>query len=102
MAGGLLLLAKAGEATGNRTAALDAYRRIEREQVPAREQGAVLLGAARLLPADGKWDEARGRLERALNESDLAIVGEAAYRLGGGVPAAGENDERGGAQQTAP
>jgi tetratricopeptide (TPR) repeat protein len=61
----------------------------------------VLLGAARLLQADRKWAEARGFLERALDQSDPGLVTEAAYRLGEGLRDAGQNEEAVEAYMTA-
>jgi len=97
----LLLLAQAQEATGKRAEALDLYTRVEREYPDSKDLGTVLLGAARLLQADGKWREARGVLERVLNQSDLRVVTEAAYRLGEGLRAAGQNEEAAEAYMTA-
>ena len=97
----LLLLAQAQEATGDRAAALDLYTRVEREYPNHKDQGTALLGAARLLQADGKSIEARGLLERALNQDDARQVPEAAYRLGEGLRAAGKNEEAVEAYMTA-
>jgi tetratricopeptide (TPR) repeat protein len=98
----LILLAEAQEASGNRGAALELYRRVDRDY-PAgvKDDGSVLLGAARLLQADGRWAEARGFLDRALARSDPRIVGEAAYRLGEGLRAAGQNEDAVEAYMTA-
>ena len=97
----LLLLAQAQEATGDRAAALDLYTRVEREYPNHKDQGTALLGAARLLQADGKSIEARGLFERALNQDDARLIPEAAYRLGEGLRAAGKNDEAVEAYMTA-
>jgi TolA-binding protein len=98
----LLLLAEAQEAAGNRAAALDLYTRLEREYPRDRDTGATaLLGSARLLQADGRWDEARSVLERALGQDDVRIVSEAAYRLGEGLRAAGQNEDAVEAYMTA-
>ena len=97
----LILLAEAQEAAGNRAAALDLYARVDREYRGAKGEEAALLGSARLLQADGKWVEARGFLERALNQSDPGLVSEAAYRLGEGLRAAGQNEDAVEAYMTA-
>ena len=97
----LILLAEAEEAMGNRAAALEVYTRVDREYRSAKDDGAVLLGAARLLQADRKWAEARGFLERALSQNDPGLVTEAAYRLGEGLRAAGQNEEAVEAYMTA-
>ena len=75
--------------------------RVEREYPNHKDQGTALLGAARLLQADGKSIEARGLLERALNQDDARQVPEAAYRLGEGLRAAGKNEEAVEAYMTA-
>jgi TolA-binding protein len=97
----LVLLAEAQEATGNRAAALDIYTRLGREYPREKEAGTVLLSAARLLQADGRWGEARPILERALDQGDARLVGEAAFQLGEGLRAAGQNEEAAEAYMTA-
>ena len=97
----LLLLAQANEATGNRAAAVDLYARVERDYPNHKEQGTVLLNSARLLQADGKWPAARTQLERAIEQADTQVVTEAAYRLGEGLRAAGQNEDAVEAYMTA-
>ncbi len=97
----LLLLAQANEAAGNRAAAVDLYARVERDYPNHKEQGTVLLNSARLLQADGKWPAARTQLERAMDQSDVQVVTEAAYRLGEGLRAAGQNEDAVEAYMTA-
>ena len=89
----LLLLAQAQEASNNRPAALDIYMRIDREYPDSKGAAGVLLGTARLLQGEGRWEEARGRLKRAINQDDPKVVTEAAYRLGEGLRAAGQNED---------
>jgi TolA-binding protein len=84
-----MLLAEAQEATGDRAAALETYTRVAAAGT-AKEKASGLLGQGRLLAADGKWDEARGRLEQALDVGDGAVAAEAAYRLGEGYRATGK------------
>jgi TolA-binding protein len=84
-----MLLAEAQEATGDRAAALETYTRVAAAGT-AKEKASGLLGQGRLLAADGKWDEARGRLEQALDAGDGAVAAEAAYRLGEGYRATGK------------
>ncbi len=84
-----MLLAEAQEATGDRAAALETYTRVAATGT-AKEKASGLLGQGRLLAADGKWDEARGRLEQALDVGDGAVAAEAAYRLGEGFRATGK------------
>ncbi|HYB42363.1 MAG TPA: tetratricopeptide repeat protein, partial [Candidatus Methylomirabilis sp.] len=97
----LLVLAQAQEATGNRAAALDLYSRVQSQYPGYKEGGAVLLSTARLLQGEGKWEEARGQLERAMDQGDALIVTEAAYRLGEGLRAAGRNEDAVEAYMTA-
>ncbi len=84
-----MLLAEAQEATGDRAAALATYARVAAAGT-AKEKASGLLGQGRLLAADGKWDEARGSLEQALDAGDGAVAAEAAYRLGEGYRATGK------------
>jgi TolA-binding protein len=84
-----MLLAEAQEATGDRAAALETYTRVAAAGT-AKEKASGLLGQGRLLASDGKWDEARGRLEQALDAGDGAVAAEAAYRLGEGLRATGK------------
>jgi len=88
-----MLMAEAQEATGDRTAALDTYARAAAAAGSPKEKAFGLLGQGRLLVADGKWDEARGRFEQALDAGDGAVASEAAYRLGEGYRATGKAQE---------
>jgi TolA-binding protein len=97
----LLLLAQAQEAGGSRAAALDTYARLDREYPDSKQHGAVMLGMARLLQAEGAWGEASGLLKRVLDQGDPGFVIEAAYRLGEGLRAAGQNEDAVEAYMTA-
>ncbi len=88
-----MLMAEAQEATGDRAAALDTYVRAAAAAGTPKEKAFGLLGQGRLLVADGKWDEGRGRLEQALDAGDGAVAAEAAYRLGEGFRATGKAQE---------
>ena len=90
---GTMLMAEAQEATGDRAAALDTYARAAAAAGNPKEKAFGLLGQGRLLVADGKWDEGRGRLEEALDAGDVAVAAEAAYRLGEGYRTAGKAQE---------
>jgi TolA-binding protein len=94
------LLAQAQEASNNRTAALETYMRIDREY-PNKGGGGVLLGTARLLQNEGRGEEARSRLKRAVNQDDPQVAVEAAYLLGEGLRAAGQNEDAVDAYMTA-
>lgn len=89
----LVLLAEAREATGDRQAALEAYTRYATDNPTTKDTPTVLLGAGRLLQTEGKWDEARGFLERALAAGDAPVVAEAAYRMGEGLQSTGHDEE---------
>ncbi len=95
----LILLGRTHEARGDGAAALDVYKRLEREY-PA-FQGVALLGSARALLLAGNWDEAHPLLDRAVEAGDEAVAAEAAYRLGEGLRAAGRHQEAVDAYMTA-
>jgi TolA-binding protein len=88
-----MLLAEAQEATGDRAGALDTYTRAVASAASPKEKAVGLLGQGRLLMADGKWDEARPRLEQALDAGEGSMASEAAYRLGEGYRATGKTQE---------
>ena len=75
----LLVLARAREATGDRTGALDAYSRAAQGGVAG--TGEAALQQARLLLEEKKWGEARGVLEPLLKASDATAVAQAAQAL---------------------
>jgi tetratricopeptide (TPR) repeat protein len=87
----LILLGHTHEARGDRAAALEVYKRVEREYLAF--QGVALLGHARVLLLAGNWDEAQLLLERALWAGDAAVAVEAAYRLGEGLRGAGRHEQ---------
>jgi TolA-binding protein len=87
----MLLLAEAQEASGDRAGALDVYGRFARDFPSAKETPWALLGEGRVLQTEGKWGEARGFLERALNNGDARVVSQAAYQLGEGLRQAGRH-----------
>jgi tetratricopeptide (TPR) repeat protein len=89
----MVLLAEAREATGDRAAALEIYARLGQDYPAARGAETAVLAQGRMLQADGKWDQARPLLERALDTSDPAITAEAAYRLGDGLRAANQHQD---------
>ncbi|HSE06127.1 MAG TPA: tetratricopeptide repeat protein, partial [Methylomirabilota bacterium] len=88
-----MLMAEAQEATGDRAAALDTYARAAAAAASPKDKALGLLGQGRLLASDGKWEEARGQLEQALDAGDPAVSSEAAFRLGEGYRAAGKAEE---------
>jgi len=46
-----------------------------------------------VLRTEGKWNEARGFLERALNNGDARVAAQAAYQLGEGLRLAGRQQD---------
>jgi TolA-binding protein len=90
---GTMLMAEAQEATGDRAGAIDTYVRATAAAGSPKDKAFGFLGQGRLLAADGKWAEARTRLEQALDAGDGAVASEAAYRLGEGLSAAGQAQE---------
>lgn len=89
----MVLLAEAQEASGDRAAALETYKRFAREFPAAKETPWALLGEGRVLQAEGRWTEARGFLERALDNGDARVVTQAAYQLGEGLRLAGRHQD---------
>lgn len=86
-----MLLARAREAAGDRAGALEAYARAAREGGGAEWSTPALLGHARLLAQERRWDQARGVLERLLKSDDVAVATEAADAIGDTY--AGEGDQ---------
>jgi TolA-binding protein len=97
----LPLLAEAQEAAGDRAAAAQTYARLATEYPGGTHAPPAEVAAGRLLLADGKWDQARPLLERAMKDGDAAVTAEAAYRMGDGLSAAGEHDQAVEAYMTA-
>ncbi len=91
-----LVLARVREAAGDRAGALEAYARASREGKPPEWGPRALLGHARLLAQEQRWDQARAILERLLRSAEAAVAAEAALALGdvytgeGDAPAAAE------------
>jgi len=88
----LPLLAEAQEATGDGAAAAQSYARLATEYPTGKVAPPAEVAAGRLLLAEGKWDQARPLLERAMKDGDAAVSAEAAYRIGEGLSASGEHD----------
>jgi tetratricopeptide (TPR) repeat protein len=82
-----MALGRAREAAGDRAGALEAYGRAPTGPGWTRE---ALLGHARLLTQDKRWDSARAILDRLLRSSEPATVAAAAQALGDTY--AGEGD----------
>jgi TolA-binding protein len=97
----LLLLGQAREAAGERAAALEAYSRLFTEYPSAEGNMAARVAQGRLLQQEGRWDEAREALQRALGGSDPAAAVEAAFTLGEGFRARGAHEEATEAYMTA-
>jgi TolA-binding protein len=87
----IILLAEAQEASGERAGALELYRRFAHDYPQAPEMPWALLGEGRVLQVEGKWSEARGFLERALDNGDARVVTQAAYQLGDGLRLTGKH-----------
>ncbi len=96
-----LLLAEAQEATGNRSAAADLYTRYATTQPAGKETPGALMAAGRLLQGDAQWERARPLLERAIASTDGEVAAEAAFRMGEGFRAAGQQEDAVEAYMTA-
>lgn len=77
-----LALARAREATGDRAGALEAYSKGPRDESAPGWTREALLGHARLLAQDKRWEAARPILERVLKSSDGGAAAEAASAIG--------------------
>jgi TolA-binding protein len=97
----MALLAETQEATGDRAAAAQTYARYAAENPAGKEAPVALLGAGRLFQSDGKWDQARPLLDRAIKDGEANVAAEAAYHLGEGLWAAGQHDDAAEAFMTA-
>ena len=86
----ILLLARVREAAGDRAGALEAYSRAARDSRGAEWSTAALMGHARLLVQDQRWDQARAVVDRLLRSEDPAVAAEAAQIMGDAY--AGEGD----------
>ena len=76
------MLARVREAVGDRTGALEAYSRAARDSKGPEWTTAALMGHARLLVQDQRWDQARNILERLLKNDEPAVAAEAAQVIG--------------------
>jgi tetratricopeptide (TPR) repeat protein len=85
-----LLLARVREAIGDRAGALEAYSRAARDSRGPELSTPALLGHARLLVQDQRWDQARNVAERLLKNADGPVTGEAAQIIAEAY--AGEGD----------
>src|SRR5205823_5548747 len=77
-----LILARVREASGDRAGALEAYSRAARASQGPEWSTPALLGHARLLVQDQRWDQARTLGERLLKSDDTAVSAEAAQIAG--------------------
>jgi tetratricopeptide (TPR) repeat protein len=85
-----LMQARVREAGGDRSGALEAYARAARNSRGAELTAPALMGHARLLLQERRWDQARAVLERLLRHQDTALAAEAAQGIGDSY--AGEGD----------
>ena len=78
----ILLLARVREAAGDRAGALEAYARAGRDSKGPEWSTAALMGHARLLVQEQRWDQARAVLERLMKTDETAVAAEAAQAIG--------------------
>jgi tetratricopeptide (TPR) repeat protein len=78
----VLLLARVREAAGDRAGALEAYSRAARDSKGPEWSTAALMGHARLLTQDQRWDQARAILDRLMKNGEPAVAAEAAQVIG--------------------
>jgi len=97
----LLLLGQSYESSGERDKALDIYARLRRDYPTAAGTERAAFGQGRLLLTEGKWEEARPLLQKALDDADPTTAAEAAFRLGEGHRAAGQHGDAVQAYMTA-
>ena len=97
----LLLLAQSYETGGEKDKAMDIYARLRRDYPTAAGTERAAFGQGRLLLTEGKWEEARPLLQRALDDADPTMAAEAAFRLGEGHRAAGQHADAAQAYMTA-
>ncbi len=89
----LLLLGQVREAAGERAAALETYSRLVADYPASEATPAGRVAQGRLLLQEGRWDEGRQALERALASPDEAAAVEAAFTLGEGFRARGAQED---------
>jgi tetratricopeptide (TPR) repeat protein len=87
----LIMLARAREAAGDRKGALDAYARAARDGRGAEWSRDAMLGHARLLTQDRRYDQARTVLERLVKTEATPIVVEASTAIGETYTGEGEH-----------
>lgn len=97
----LLLLAQSYESGGEKDKALDVYARLRKDYPTAAGTQRAAFGQGRLLLTEGKWEEARPLLQKALDDADPTTAAEAAFRLGEGHRAAGQHGDAAQAYMTA-
>jgi tetratricopeptide (TPR) repeat protein len=85
-----MVLARVREGAGDRSGALEAYAKAARDPSGPEWTAPALLGHARLLAQEKRWDQARGVLERLLKSDEAPVAAEAAYGIGDTYK--GEND----------
>ena len=85
-----MLLARAREAAGDRSGALEAYARAARDGAAPEWSTPTQFAHARLLMQERRWVQARGVLGRLLKNADLVVATEAAQAIGDTY--AGEGD----------
>jgi TolA-binding protein len=76
-----LALARAREAAGDRSGAMEAFNRASQAGPNVTWSREALLGNARVLSGEQRWDEARAMLEKVLRSSDGPAAGEAAIGI---------------------
>jgi TolA-binding protein len=89
----LFLLGQTREAAGERAAALETYSRLVADYPGSEATPAGRVAQGRLLLQEGRWDEGRQALERALAGPDEAVGVEAAFMLGEGLRGRGAQED---------
>jgi TolA-binding protein len=84
-------LARARDAAGDRTGALEAYTRAVKDTNPSDLRPEMALGYARILTQEKRWSEARKLLDGLLRNDDKAVVASAAVGIGEAYHGEGEN-----------
>jgi tetratricopeptide (TPR) repeat protein len=77
-----ITLARARDVGGDRAGALEAYAHAARASEPEAWSRSALLGHARLLAQEQRWEEARAALRRVLERSEGAEAAETALAIG--------------------
>jgi len=89
--GAWLALARARDAAGDRSAALEAYTRAMKDTTGSDLRPEMALGYARLLTQERRWDEARKVLDRLVHADDKSVVASAAGAIGETYQGEGDN-----------